>query len=147
MGTSGTDDCSIPGALLCSLADLPVACILEWRYSCGKGLLHHWPFSPTHTFYPLLESTLNFLGQWWAFVNIGSKKDLSVFFYTKCVYLLPRSLHLVGRIFFRGVVVLLLSTGNVLWSSLLCWGRARILWRISNVQCNWLDINIWVLNI
>lgn len=115
-----------------------------------------WERAPTSLTFPsphtqfllsLGADTLSFLGQRWAFVNICSQKDLAGFFYTKHVYLLPRSLRLMGIIFFLGVTVLLLSTGDALWSSLLCWGRARIPWRISNVQCNWLDINIWVLNI
>lgn len=148
VGTSGPDDWSIPGALLCSLADLPAACIPEW--------IQLWKRSPTSLTFPSLHThillslgadTLSFLGQWWALVNIGSQKDLAVFFYSKHVYLLQRSLHLIGMIFFIVVTVLFLSTGNALWSSLLYWGRAGIPWRISNVQCNWLDINIWVLNI
>lgn len=132
-------------------------CSAAWQpclYSRVKVQL--WERAPTSLAFPsphtqfllsLGADTLNFLGQRWAFVNICSQKDLAGFFNTKHVYLLPRSLHLMGIIFFIGVTVLLLSTGDALWSSLLCWGRARIPWRISNVQCNWLDINIWVLNI
>lgn len=89
VGSSGASKCSFLGALLCSLSDSPTPCI---HCISVEGVFCS-PFFPTH-FTVCWSLYCKLLG---SFVLAGNKVFIYSF-YTRFVGLLPRSLHLVGRI-------------------------------------------------